>query len=157
MANRIICNASYTKLDALLDFVFPGIDFNRTRVTDEGSSLNEGKKYLINTASLNNRNQIDAYLVQINSELNCGDYFIGCAEYKSTRILNRRHRLLVKTENIFSAFFNSFVPSFLINTNDRQLSKIEILGRVYRHGFAIRLLQKKDNYLYFIAQKRMFM
>jgi lipopolysaccharide/colanic/teichoic acid biosynthesis glycosyltransferase len=121
---------------------------------------------LIYLKKLNNTQKINSFFTIINEKLPDNGNFICCFETKSTR----KKRILKKYPPVinyliysFDYLFNRFIPKIFVSRRiyhsldrggNKVLSKAEVLGRLYCHGFEVIKEQKINGILYVWAHRK---
>jgi lipopolysaccharide/colanic/teichoic acid biosynthesis glycosyltransferase len=141
----------------------------RVLVNSDLENLELIPHYLFSTfiylKKLNNTEKINSFFTIINEKLPDRGNFVCCFETKSTR----KKRILKKYPPVinyliysFDYLFNRFIPKVFVSRRiyhslnsgkNRVLSKAEVLGRLYCHGFEVIKEKKIDGILYIWSQR----
>jgi lipopolysaccharide/colanic/teichoic acid biosynthesis glycosyltransferase len=114
---------------------------------------------------INDIPHINAFFKAVNQHLNDGGLFIGCLETcedRKNRIEAASKWPINKLKLFFDFMKKQVIPRVslisrsyyaLAGKTDRVISAMEAYGRLFSCGFSLKGTQKKDNLLYFAAEK----
>jgi lipopolysaccharide/colanic/teichoic acid biosynthesis glycosyltransferase len=120
---------------------------------------------LINLHRLNDFRWLNRYFLEVHKKIYNGGYFIGCADTISTykkKIFTKFPRIFAQPIYALNFIINRIFPKLLgvkkfyfafTKGKNRDLSRAEILGRLYFCGFKIVAEKEIDDRYYFIVQR----
>jgi lipopolysaccharide/colanic/teichoic acid biosynthesis glycosyltransferase len=120
---------------------------------------------LINLHRLNDFRWLNRYFLEVHKKIYNGGYFIGCADTIAThkrKIFKKFPKIFAQPIYIVNFFINRILPKlpgikrvyfFITKGRNRDLSRAEILGRLYFCGYKVVAENEIADRYYFIVQR----